>query len=593
MADSAFFPSPSNDTHARPNSGKAPLCHVRFTFFNCLVPKHTHAPFPFQINITKTSFPQHVQKIKLSNVEELKIEADAIAYLTSLKSIELVNVGILTLLGRSLALGHESGPIALRIHHVKSLQMYQETFANWRNYRSEINIEDVEKCIMSQLTIAPSTTVGSLNLAHVSSLVIGHDAIGRDSVIENMWVTEISDLSVETGAFALNITIQVMQFVDVKTFSIQAGAFARNSSIHSAVVEHVPHLAIDSGAIEADIDELNIRHVTMAACDDNTFGSTIKSMTVAFSHINTTKAGCISASTGNGWKDLSIKNSQLDIIEEYAIQGTISHVEIEESKFGTIETRGFSLNVAKFSVQRSSMREVAGKALMVSAGEGITLFKCEIDILRQHAFSSLKLKSGAAGHIIIQSMTVKHPEKNLMAFNDGTKFGVSGLDLGIPCTCDVETLAQELGLASSMPGGDLKQSFWFSQTRCVSSDTTRPTLAEFHSENCRGPTTTTGTPATSTDSSSLMGREGDSGPPPVPMPDPREPPRSQQIRTGGTNTWFLLGLLIAMSLIMLITIAVFLVCRRQEHFLICRRELRHNRSVSCLSTPGTFSHLPT
>ena len=499
-------------------------------------------PFSFQINITKTSFPQHVQKIRLSKVEELKIEADAIAHLASLKSIKLLNVGTLTLLNRSLALGNESGPISLTINHVKSLQMHPETFANWRNSDSEIKVQDVEICDMYQRAIAPSTIVGSLSLTHITSLTIYHNAFGGDSVVNDIWLYKVVSLSVEGGAFAPNTTIQKLQLVDVKDLNLQSGAFAQNSSIHKAVVDHVPYLTIGSGGIEADINELNITRVTMATCEDNTFGSTIKSMSLVSSHFNLIKTGCISASTG--WKDLSVKKSEFDNIQQDAIQGTIGEVEIEESKIGTVETKGFNLHVTKFSVHQSTMREVSEKALMVSADDGITLCECEIDILRKHAF--MNLNPGATDQIRIQSLTVKQPKDESMQFQDRTKVNVSGLRLGIPCQCDV---------ASRLTGGDPKQSPWFNQTcLCKGSDTT-PT--EFHSKDCPDPTTTTFpttttiTPTTSTDSSSLMGGEaGGTGTPPI--------------STGGTNTWLLLGLLIPISLIIAIVVAVIIVRRRRR-----------------------------
>ena len=473
------------------------------------------------------------------NVEELQIEPDAIAHLASLKSIELLNVGTLTLLNRSLALGNESGPISLTINHVKSLQMHSETFANWRNYDSEIKVQDVEMCHMYQRAIAPSTLVGSLSLAHVTSLTIGHDAFGADSLVEEMWVMEVDSLSVEGGAFATNTTIKKMQ------------------------LNQVSNLTIETDGIQADINELIVTDVTMATCEKNTFGSTIKSMSLASSHFNLTKSGCISANTG--WKVLSVKNSEFDNIQQYAIQGMIDLVKIEESKIGTIETRGFRLNVTKFTVQNSSMEEVSEEALMVSADEGITLCECEIDILRQHAFSLLSLEPGATDQIRIQNLTIKQPDNESMSFNDGTKVNVSGLTLGIPCKCDVETLAMSLGLASNVSEGDSEQSQWFSQTRCESNDTTRPTLAEFHSESCPDPTSTTTTPATSITSSSngVMGQD-DGGPPPMIKAGPREPPRSLDVDTGGTKTWLLLGLLIPISLIMLIVIAVVLVRRRRR-----------------------------
>ena len=562
----------------------------RVIFRTSLEDRHTHTPFPFQINITKTSFPQRVQKIRLSNVEELQIEADAITHLASLKSIELLNVGTLTLLNRSLALGNESGPIFLTINDVKSLQMHPETFANWRNSDSWIMIQDVEMCRMYPLTMPNSTLLRILILAHVTSLTIDNDAFGANSVIEDVWVTEVAslfvltgaiapnttihqmqfvdvdDLDFHSGAFAPNTTIHQMQFVDVDHLDFHSGAFSRNSFIHRADVDHVPYLTIGSGGIEADIDELNIRHVTMATCENNTFGSTIQSMTLVSSHINRTKTGCISASTG--WKDLSVKKSKFDNIQQDAIQGTIGEVKIEESKIGTIETRGFSLNVKRFSVQNSAMGEVSEDALMVSADDGITLCECEIDILRKHAF--MNLNPGATDQIRIQSLTVKQPENESMSFNDRTKVNVSGLTLGIPCKCDVETLAMSLGLASRLTEGDPEQSQWFSQTRCESHDTTRPSLAEFHRENCPDPTTTTfptttTTTTTTTGSSSngVMGQD-DGGPPPVTKAGPREPPRSLDIDTGGTNTWLLLGLLIPISLIMLIVIAAVLVRRRRR-----------------------------
>ena len=420
--------------------------------------------------------------------------------------------------------------------------MHSETFANWRNSDSEISIEDVEMCRMYPLTMANSTLLGSLSLAHVTSLTIDNDAFGADSVIEDMWVTGISSLFVLTGAFAPNTTIHKMQFVNVDHLDFHSGAFSRNSFIHKAVVDHVPYLTIGSGGIEADIDELNIGHVTMATCEDNTFGSTIQSMKLVSSHINRAKTGCISASTG--WKDLSVKKSKFDNIQQDAIQGTIGEVEIEESKIGTVETKGFNLHVRKFSVHQSTMGEVSEEALMVSADEGITLCECEIDILRKHAF--MNLNPGATDQIRIQSLTVKQPKDESMSFQDKTKVNVSGLRLGIPCQCDV---------ASRLTGGDPKQSPWFNQTcLCKGSDTT-PT--EFHSKDCPDtttttfPTTTTITPTTSPDSSSLMGGEaGGTGTPPI--------------STGGTNTWLLLGLLIPISLIMLIVIAAVLVCWRRR-----------------------------
>ena len=82
------------------------------------------------------------------------MKPDAIAHLASLKSIEFSNVGTLTLLGRSLALGNESGPISLTINNVRSLQMHSEAFADWRNNGSEISIQDVKMCRMYPLTMA-------------------------------------------------------------------------------------------------------------------------------------------------------------------------------------------------------------------------------------------------------------------------------------------------------------------------------------------------------------------------------------------------------------------------------------------------------
>ena len=199
---------------------------------------------------------------------------------------------------------------------------------------------------------------------------------------------------------------------------------------------------------------------------------------------------------------------------------------------------------------------------MVSADDGITLCECEIDILRQHAFSLLSLKPGATDQIRIQSLTVKQPEDKSMQFQDRTKVNVSGLRLGIPCQCDV---------ASRLTGGDPNQSQWFSQTRCESNDTTRPTLAEFHRENCPDPTTTTTTPTTSTTSSS-NGVMGDDAPP-VTMAGPSGPLGSQPIRTDDTNTWILVGVVIGLIICLILGIAIcaMLGSPRKRHGSIWRR----------------------
>ena len=125
---------------------------------------------------------------------------------------------------------------------------------------------------------------------------------------------EVASLFVLTGAIAPNTTIHKMQFVNVDHLDFHSGAFSRNSFIHKAVVDHVPYLTIGSGGIEADINELNIRRVTMATCENNTFGSTIHSMSLDSSNIIITKTGCISANTG--WIYLSVKKSEFDNIQQ-------------------------------------------------------------------------------------------------------------------------------------------------------------------------------------------------------------------------------------------------------------------------------------
>ena len=460
-------------------------------------------------------------------MDELTIEADAIASLASLEKIEFINIGNFTLLPRSLARNNELRPITIEFRIVNNLKMHPWTFAGG-NSNSNITITDVEECHMSEQTFAPSTLFHSIELAHIPILTIDHNA------------------------FASNVSVQFINIVDAISVTLQSGAFAHNSSIQKVTIHKVDSLLIESGGIEADVAKLAISDVFMATCEKNTYGDTIQSLSIVSSHIKLGKSGCISTNTGLG--NLRIENSQLDHIEPFAISGILKQVQIKDSEIGIVETGGFTLNVANFSAERITIDEISEKALNVSASERIELIQCKVNILRKYAF--ILLYPGSNNSIILEDLQTHQADPNSLRFATGAKFIVSRLKLSISCTCDMARILPELGLPyyrHQEHVNDPKESLWSPQTHCVSNNTT-PTLTEFYEKNCLGPNTKL--PITTTSSSAKV-RWTSGGQLPVALANLRGTTKPPQLRTGSSNTWVIIvGTITATLLMVLVVVAL-------------------------------------
>ncbi|XP_043211832.1 uncharacterized protein LOC122376170 [Amphibalanus amphitrite] len=450
-----------------------------------------------QVNLTATSFPRLVRDIELRNIKELTIERDTIASLASLEILKLHNIETLTLQPRSLARENGTGQIAVVIREVNNLDVHRDTFSGWENSKSRVTIEKLETCRIFGMAIA-STHLHSLKMHQVTSLELGHGAFNAKSIIDQVTMTEMKNLSIDTGAFNSSVNISTMTLEDVETLSLNSAAFAPGTSIQKMFIERSPNLHIAPDSIKADIDTLALKHVRMATCHKHTFGSTIKSLSLTDSSINKTQANCISA-TQKSMK-LLVDTSTIGHIAPLAIHGDIEQLEIIDSDLGTVAEGGVTVNVANFSVIKSTFGEVSGRALKVHATEQINLKNCTINILKTDAFVLLDLDGKAEDRIRVEDLVVVAPENGSMQFDHRQSILMLRLEVGIPCTCFSSDMTKALGLTDMANADDarIRRSISPPHVRCENNGTW-PNLGEYQLEFCSDPSTTTTLTSTTPD----------------------------------------------------------------------------------------------
>ncbi|XP_043245264.1 uncharacterized protein LOC122393380 [Amphibalanus amphitrite] len=441
-----------------------------------------------QINLTSASFPKHVREITIRNVHELVVEADAIASLPFIETIKLHNISTLTLHPRSLARDVAPDWTDGRVHE-EDVEVQEGMLSEKRNSRSEVHISNVEHCRVLGMAVT-SSRLGSLHMQQVTTLEIEDGAFSA-STVDNIRLAEVKSLTISKGAFTSNVTIKTLMMEDVDTLTLQSGAFAQRAKIRKMFIKRTPNLIVTSGGIKADIDMLTLEHAEMETCEENTFGSNIKSLSLVFSHIKYAKAECVAA--GKRSKKLLVDTSRIDHMECLAIHGTIDQVEATGSDFGTVVRGGFTLNVTRFSVQKSTFDEVSGGALEVHASDEISFEQCTINVLKREALSMLEVKESLKARIILENLKVETPEDGSMQLTSRENILIQKLEVGIPCTCDMKTA---IGLTDIENGNDARakrQTAWPSQI-CCKNNGTWPTLKEYELAFCSDPVTTTKAP---------------------------------------------------------------------------------------------------
>ncbi|XP_043209224.1 uncharacterized protein LOC122374491 [Amphibalanus amphitrite] len=527
-----------------------------------------------QIHITEASFPRGVQKIRISGAETITIGEDAIAKLTSLKFFEITNVSTLILQTRSLARGNNSEQITVRIRAVKSLQIYSETVADWRG-DSRIIVKDVDDCQMFQHSIAKAQ-FDSFILSRIQSMVIHKNVFGNNTQIHIISIMNIASLSVSKRAFIFNVTVDNLLFMDIGNLTMHSGAIAKNTRIQEARLINVKNLAIESTGIQAEIEKLRLDNVTMETCDQKALGGSIGSMSLSSSHIHRTRKKCVTA--GNGMNKLIIESSRLNHIETSAIYGAVREVEIKNSTFGAIEKEGLQLNVAKFSIENSTIEEASKKAFAVLADSDITIRNCTIDTLQKDAFGSLKVTQGSdlAHHRIqLDNLHIKHPQHGSLLFDKNQRVIVHELKTDTPCECNI-TLTLGLDMSS-------EHTFWIQQPLCVIKGML-PTLGHYLQVFCTEPIITP-PPANPITNPTNFLREGTKPQPPqiagestiqdqqtIPeTSDQTSDDGSDQVRTGFTYTEILIPIICVVVLIAIVVMLALLVYRKRWQ----RRRISH------------------
>ena len=132
-----------------------------------------------------------------------------------------------------------------------------------------------------------------------------------------------------------------------------------------------------------------------------------------------------------------------------AFSGNLRELVIKKSRFDTIQEEAFDIRVSNMEFTKSVVKELRSKGLSVLARESIWLERVRIELLRTNAFAALRTEQGKEDldpMLTIRKLELIKSENGSLTFSECTKVRLTDLDLVTPWPriCPTEKWAQAL-----------------------------------------------------------------------------------------------------------------------------------------------------